>query len=85
MDFADVGLQSQKERQRYGDWFMIRTVLSAAVRRHWRGVLKRALYAGIKDGAFKHDDVVNGHEIIGGLLLLGAAMVSAKSGPRLPR
>ncbi len=61
-------------------WFMIRTVLSGQeLRAGIGGVLKRALYAGINDGAFKHDDVEMAHEIIGGLLLLASLqLVSAK-------
>jgi AcrR family transcriptional regulator len=60
-------------------WFMIRTVLSGeALRAGVGGVLRRALDAGIGDGAFMHGDVDMAHEIIGGLLLLGTLkLVSA--------
>jgi hypothetical protein len=61
-------------------WFMIRTVLSGQeLRAGIGGVLKRALHAGVNDGAFKHDDVEMAHEIIFGLLLLASLqLVSAK-------
>ncbi len=61
-------------------WFMIRTVLSGnEFRESIANLLKRALHAGISDGAFKHDDVEMAHEIIGGLLLLGTLkLVSAE-------
>jgi len=37
-------------------WFMIRTILyGQELRASLSGVLKRALYAGVNDGAFKHD------------------------------
>ncbi len=60
-------------------WFMIRTVLSGEeLRSSVGGVLKRALQAGVKDGAFAPEDIDMAHEIVGGLLLLGTLkLVSA--------
>ena len=61
-------------------WFMIRVILSAAdFRASLAGLIKRALQAGVKDGAFKQDDAEMTHEVIGGLLLLGTLkLVSAE-------
>jgi AcrR family transcriptional regulator len=67
-------------------WFMIRTILyGQELRASLSGVLKRALYAGVNDSAFKHDDVEMAHEIIGGLLLLASLkFVSAKVDEHYP-
>jgi AcrR family transcriptional regulator len=61
-------------------WFMIRTVLSAKeFRSGVAELVKRAIRAGIDDGAFRHGDVEMAHEIIAGLLLLGTLkLVSAE-------
>jgi AcrR family transcriptional regulator len=61
-------------------WFMIRTVLSAKeFRSGVAELVKRAIRAGIDDGAFTHGDVEMAHEIIAGLLLLGTLkLVSAE-------
>jgi AcrR family transcriptional regulator len=53
-------------------WFMIRTVLSAKeFRLEIASLLKRAVHAGLEDGAFKYGDAGMAHEIVAGLLLLG--------------
>ncbi len=61
-------------------WFMIRTVLSAKeFRSGVADLLKRAIHAGVEEGAFKHGDLEMAHEIVAGLLLLGTLkLVSAE-------
>lgn len=53
-------------------WFVIRTFLSdEELRESIRGSIQRRIYTGLKDGAFKHEDIEMAYETIGGLLLLG--------------
>jgi AcrR family transcriptional regulator len=61
-------------------WYTIRTVVSAPeFRASIAELLRRAVHAGVEDGAFKHVDLGMAHEVVAGLLLIGTLkLVSAE-------